>query len=1124
MDKTFLLNRILKSDGVNQGQRLGLGLDPDFIKIDNQDIKDLINFVYSLSKEINFFNLLNEADGDWHKFFNYFIDTTTDSVVLSETQINSLLKAKSDFDPHYAIFLTFLKLFQLAQKDLNAVTGRRLDFFYKDVLRLDKKPAAADKVHLILEPNKNITSHKVSAGTQFKAKDIDGKPALYQSDHEIVINKAQVKSIKSIYIDTENDFTIYSSDASNSVDGKGKPSKSQDFKWSAFGESQKIKAADERNMQEVTIGFAIASPMLFLKEGNRVLTITIQFKDKGDAELISGDITNRIYILLSGEKEWISPSTYSVSFFANTLQMVIVATLGSTDKAVVAYDKAVLLDSFDTKLPVIKLILSSGARIYEELYDLEIVSANIHVAVDGVKDLILHNDQSRLDPAKPFQPFGTTPAIDSAFYIGSAEIFQKKLSALSMDILWNDIPDANLGSYYSAYADVSTPLSNLIFTAGLSFLYRDKWLKVNGNYFLFHPAIASQSNHLQITATDWNAALSAEVYLRNPGLQELSGFDHRTHDGFIRIELSGPVTPFKAFGHQEFPNLYANIAIKKATDPGFTGSLPNPPYTPTIKTLSLNYASSQQISLSTDGGYDQFFHIEPFGCAQLDLEKPYLLPQYRNEANLPQPRENSHLYLGNCYLGIENLNPPQNLSILFQVAEGSADLDTIIEEDDIKWSYLSGNSWVPISKLEIIIDTTRGLQTSGIISFSIGEDATSENTLLPSGLYWLRGSVEKNPAGVSQLINLSTQVIQASYVFQNSEDADTSIHFDQSLPPDSIKELVIKDAAIKSVSQPYNSFDGKAKEKDNNYYTRISERLKHKKRALTLWDYERLVLEEFHSIFKVKCLTHTDAYSDLSPGAVMIVVVPSLINKNSVNPLQPKASLVTLLAISDYISQYIPEFVHCEVTNPIYEQLLVDFKVGFMPGKDPGYYGNLLNDEIKKFLSPWAYEEGQDITFGGKVYKSDILFFIENRDYVDFVNDFKLYHIFDGVDEEGNGIGDMAIEIDFIIRELFPPGIGDMAIDVNFIVGRDVEVAMASGPRSILVSASNHRISVLKTGEYKCSGIEFGGIDFMSVGVDFIVGSYPFAIGSMKIVNLLKTGVSDFKVAKVPDDLMNQPI
>lgn len=49
---------------------------------------------------------------------------------------------------------------------------------------------------------------------------------------------------------------------------------------------------------------------------------------------------------------------------------------------------------------------------------------------------------------KPFHPFGTTPGIGSSFYIGSAEIFQKKLTKLRLNFEWKDVP-GNLKNYYN---------------------------------------------------------------------------------------------------------------------------------------------------------------------------------------------------------------------------------------------------------------------------------------------------------------------------------------------------------------------------------------------------------------------------------------------------------------------------------------------------------------------------------------------------------------------------------------------------------------------------------------------------------------------------------------------------
>ncbi len=1064
----------LITDGTNQGQRLVTALSPDFIKVDELKLKEILTFVSKLSKEINFFNLNGSTPGNWNSFFRYF-NPDSDEISITEEEIISILESKSNFEPHYALFLTFVKLFQFAQDDLNTITQRHLDFYYKKVLQLVTKPAVSDKVHIIFELAKNPAEHLIAAGTELKAGKDNNGPIIYRTNNEIVINKAQIKSLKSIYIDEDN-FHIYSAEVSNSADGNGKAFEGTDSKWSGFGENQDSKPEELRNMQEAKIGFAFASPMLLLKEGKRVVTLTISFKNNAS---VSGDISRWVEIFLSGEKEWVEPGSFSAKILDNN-KLEIKFTFESIDPAIIPFDKTILQGSFDTEWPVLKVVLTEGSYLYHKLYTVEIDIVTIDVDVSGVKDLVIQNDESTLNPAKPFLPFGSSPTLDSVFYIGSAEVFQKQLSSLSLDILWNDVPQKKLGLYYTSIFDLlQNVLTNQSFTARISILNQDKWYEFNNdvdkNYFLFDLQDAKLTRKIVINFT-------GIIYNRNIDLQELSPFDNKTQTGFIKLEISNPSDtnlPFTAFGHSEYPNFYATKAIIFAKNPD-EGSLPDPIYTPSIKSLSLNYSSTETIHISDD--IEQFYYIEPFGEAKIKAEKPYLLTQYKDEANL----EDEFLYLGNFYLGIENLVPPQNVSMLFQAVEGSADINTTIEDEDIHWSYLSYDQWIPVTQLQIIMNTTRGFQTSGIISLAIGSDATNNNTLMPGGLYWLRASVEKDPIGISRFIDVKTQAVEASYVIRNLEDEIFDDHFLQPLAPFSIKELIVKDSSLKSILQPYNSFDGKAEEKNNTFYTRVSERLRHKNRALTLWDYERLILNEFPSVFKIKCLTHTDKNSDLSAGAVTAVVVPNLINKNSVNPLQPKADFVTLQKIKEYISQYIPLFVKFEVSNPIYEQLLVDFKVGFIEGKDAGYYGNLLNEEIKKYLSPWAYEEGEDITFGGKIFSSDILAFIENRDYVDFVNDFKLYHIFDGSDD-GIGIGEMSIGIDFEIVELIPPGLDMMEIGADFIIGNPVEVAYASGPKSILVSATEHRIAVLKTGEYQCSGIEYTGIDYMAISVDFIV-------------------------------------
>ena len=62
----------LVRDGVSQLQRLLNTLLPSYVQVDERTMKDLINFVQKLSKEIKFleFDGTNVHESDWEDFFD----------------------------------------------------------------------------------------------------------------------------------------------------------------------------------------------------------------------------------------------------------------------------------------------------------------------------------------------------------------------------------------------------------------------------------------------------------------------------------------------------------------------------------------------------------------------------------------------------------------------------------------------------------------------------------------------------------------------------------------------------------------------------------------------------------------------------------------------------------------------------------------------------------------------------------------------------------------------------------------------------------------------------------------------------------------------------------------------
>ncbi|MCI5143384.1 MAG: phage baseplate protein, partial [Candidatus Electrothrix sp. ATG1] len=171
------------------------------------------------------------------------------------------------------------------------------------------------------------------------------------------------------------------------------------------------------------------------------------------------------------------------------------------------------------------------------------------------------------------------------------------------------------------------------------------------------------------------------------------------------------------------------------------------------------------------------------------------------------------------------------------------------------------------------------------------------------------------------------------------------------------------------------------------------ERLRHKNRAVSIFDYERLVLEQFPQVYKVKCINHTNQCSEYAPGHVRLIVVPDLRNRNAVDPLQPKLPKNTLSEIEKYLKAHTSDFAEIHVTNPQYEMIKVAVKIVFHADRDKGFYKQQLQNDIKRFLSPWLYDDAADLSFGGRIHRTWILKHIEKLEYVDYLTDFTMDHI-----------------------------------------------------------------------------------------------------------------------------------
>ncbi|AUD04885.1 baseplate J/gp47 family protein [Spirosoma pollinicola] len=1085
MDQDFRPNEFLQTDGINQLQRMLPTLDPAYAKADERTMSDFLKYAYQLAREIRYYNIRNQSEGDWTPFFDEFLRDAATGDMLPQTQLDAHLAGRSDLPPHMALFLIFLKLYENAQQDLNSLTQKHLDYYYRDILGIKAKPAIPDKAHVVFELARNLTTFRLPEGTLLDAgKDSNGKAIRFRTSREISINQAKVAALKTLFVEESPTLgtRIQAAPVANSADGLGK-SFAGAASWRPFGATQLNRASSERTMITADIGFALSTPMLLLNEGSRSFTLTMPLSNKG---LPATALPNAFRLYLSGAKGWIEPNSItdlSIKIINTQPTLVISASLLATQPAIVAYDDAVLGNGFITPYPVLKLVLNQTFSQFDVLKSLTFSSVTIQVAASGVKNLIVQNDESVVDPAKPFAPFGSQPGLGANCYIGSDEVFTKRLTSLNVNIDWHKLP-SDLTSYYEGYfprfSNQVTPDS---FDGVLYFLADGEW------QFLAKNTLFNGPENRQVTFSAINDPFRNFGQHRATLDEPLQQFDTSVKNGFIRLELTGPRFDdydFEAFGHSIFPIVYARkaVALSKAapTDPAVV--LPNPPYTPQIKSLSIDYSAEETFTPKPGDTNNLFWYVEPFGYRQLVPDDPTtLLPVIGGIAF--------------SYIGLSGFVAPATISLLIQTEDGTALAETpddLLSSRDLTWSYLASDRWVDLDQAAVLAESTEGFQKAGIVMLAIGRDASQQHTLMPAGQHWIRARVAsaRKADGASNLRSVQTQGVEVEFLATDTNQIITGV------AAGTIKKLVTPLTAIRRVSQPFASFGGQGTEDAPAYYTRVAERLRHKNRLVSRWDYEHLVLQAFPVLFKVRCLSHHRPLlageapgataATQAPGEVQLIVVPNLRNKNYGNPLEPSCSTILRRTIEDFLRPYASAFTTITVSNPVYEQILLDFKVSFRAGKDAGFYAVVLNDEIKRFLSPWAFEEGRDIPFGSKVYKSDLLAFVEGRSYVDFVTDFDMYHLYQGPPR--GGVGTMVIGTNFFIKQQIPATINGETggtIGTDFIIGEPVDsTSLSPDGDAILVSAAQHRITPLSAGELVSDGMDqLSGIGYMVIGLDF---------------------------------------
>jgi len=945
--------------------------------------------------------------------FNIFnsITSSISMVVSSSLSYLTEIKTAGQTQPHIALFIAFIKMYEHAQNDINKFTGRHLEYYYKDILHFENIAEVPDKVNLSFTLQDGVDTYKIPKNTGLYAgQDKNGRDLVYTIDDELVVSTAVIDNISTIVNDENTSEETH---------------KLFNHVFLDHNINSQVHKEDNKETAIGEIGFALASSFLKLSEGDRTITFTFQLQRqafekflklyetdiKADVNIniydindFAGELFSFAYTTLNKNEEtelFVLPQkNIKTHFVKNTAGQPLNKFVVEVEiSAVYPPISASLLDEFvaakERELPLCYFFLESGKMNFYNFYKQIIIEkAEISLHVEGVRDLKVQNQYGGLDPESPFEPFGATPAIGSSFYLGHETIFSQKIDALQIVMDWKDVPldDNGFAEYYQGYDGIE---NNQAFKASVSALKDRKWIPAENKQVvplfddvpiddLDDKSIMPVSNIRVIDNLDLNK-------INDPfkGVSKVNVNDEYSRistNGFLKFSFLHPAT---GFGNLEYPKIISKQALRNAKK-GSAGEEPiNEPWVPTLNSISINFESSLIIDFNNQERYNKtyFYHIKPFG-SQLVSE-----PVGNEISIVPQYEKGTEMYIA-----LDNFNENEILTLFINI-------DNLVssskEMTEVSWSFLMHDTWNEIFDKSILSDTTNNLSTSGIITFDFGEydkeffnrKNLTKKQSFPEGFVYLRLKTNTGEGFINRINHVKCH--GASATFFNNENVHESL--DSGLPPGTITVFTQDHPDIKEIDQPFASFGGAREETEVDFRTRISERLRHKDRCITKWDIEHIVLQEFKEVSKVICLNNTNEAVENEPGSVLVVIIPNIDSSTNHKVLQPRSSEITLNTINEFLSDRISPFVDLTIRNPIYEQVQVKFQIEFREGYNPRYYLQVVNQELREFLNPWLHEDSNvDVTASDNIYSVHIVYFLEKREYVDYVSNVSVFHIING--------------------------------------------------------------------------------------------------------------------------------
>ena len=894
-------------DGLSQYDRFKrIRATESFSVIDNR-MDTLLQQAEQIAGWIRYYGLDQESDG--------YFDELLNEIKFIRKQQHSKAKLDGDMEPSQALLYTFISQLHIILDRFNLRWKDYSKWYIDQVLGVEAELHKPDYTWISFvksSPQKlNIARN---TGFSYDRANPNSK-VFYRLTEDIEVNNITVKKVLIVRLEKQPDIfpeNIFGCPTGLNV---------EDLSNSVL-ENKVNSVRSELDEDRLPLGISICSPSLLLREGKRYVTLafkpekstinTLRLKrhivrlinevqknsnqkiSRNDAkEIVLINLIHNIFDLeISTANGWSKIKNYVVE--TKGKRLCICFNMEESFSATTLCDE--LTHGISTSFPVLNIFLNHDSWLfaYVWLKDFLIQKIEIETKVERATHLLFYNQLGEVDISKPFSPFGFSATRDAWFVLGNYEMAIKRTKSIDVHIKWQQLPQDELGlqSYYESYHQ---NVNNQSFQLSSRYLSDYNWLhtKNEENLYLFSSVLKDAGGN-----PVYNSKLEEGNILKNIILEDAEPirftedeyqYNLRAKSGFVNFSLAAPEM---GFGENVYHQLFTASLIKKKN------KAINAPINPLIERISLTYESADSIDLTRHSLNDdnQVYHIHPLGTSQI----------YPARENKPHSFVMSFDADTNILLALDNVLGNEYVNLYLELLPLKNEID-LSRPPLIVWYWGNGYNWERLPDTTILRNTTQNLLTSGMIRLFIPE-IESDNFRDADGLVWIRMGIVENSTNIAGITRIFSNVARVNneYDPRGIKEADYLLNCTERKLP-----------GIDKIVQITPFIDTNTEESDVNKLIRVSEYISHRGKAVTARDYERMALQAFPEVRKIKCLPGVS-----SSQTVTLAVIP--VCKTEKEYQLPRSSPELLLNIESYFSSRTSAMVkRVSAVNPVYEKITV---------------------------------------------------------------------------------------------------------------------------------------------------------------------------------------------------------